>query len=104
MECSKRGWEQQQLQKLKEEEEDRQLTEGEEDLFTYTREDAYNMVSSCRDLQSNMKWRAWLADLLSAAFPQEYVFDAEDGHTEIMPVRLRIKLCIVSLKVSFRPL
>ncbi|XP_027131337.1 E1A-binding protein p400 isoform X3 [Larimichthys crocea] len=59
LECSKRGWEQQQLQKLKEEEEDRQLTEGEEDLFTYTREDAYNM---------------------------EYVFDAEDGHTEIMPL------------------
>ncbi|TMS03905.1 E1A-binding protein p400 [Larimichthys crocea] len=59
LECSKRGWEQQQLQKLKEEEEDRQLTEGDEDLFTYTREDAYNM---------------------------EYVFDAEDGHTEIMPL------------------
>lgn len=35
------------------------MMEGEEDLFTYTREDAYNM---------------------------EYVFDAEDGHTEIMPV------------------
>lgn len=50
MECSKRGWEQQQLQKLKEEEEDRQLTEGEEDLFTYTREDAYNMVSGCCEL------------------------------------------------------
>ncbi|XP_069562809.1 E1A-binding protein p400 isoform X5 [Brachyistius frenatus] len=60
LECSKRGWEQQQLQKLKEEEEEeRQIMEGDEDLFTYTREDAYNM---------------------------EYVFDAEDGHTEIMPV------------------
>uniref|UniRef100_A0A8C3A0S0 E1A binding protein p400 n=1 Tax=Cyclopterus lumpus TaxID=8103 RepID=A0A8C3A0S0_CYCLU len=44
--------------KLKEEEE-RQITEGDEDLFTYTREDAYNM---------------------------EYVFDAEDGHSEIMPL------------------
>uniref|UniRef100_A0A8C2ZY39 E1A binding protein p400 n=1 Tax=Cyclopterus lumpus TaxID=8103 RepID=A0A8C2ZY39_CYCLU len=54
----KRGWELQQLQKLKEEEE-RQITEGDEDLFTYTREDAYNM---------------------------EYVFDAEDGHSEIMPL------------------
>ncbi|XP_049618487.1 E1A-binding protein p400 isoform X1 [Syngnathus scovelli] len=59
LECSKRGWELQQLQKLKEEEEDRELMEGAEELFTYTREDAYNM---------------------------EYVFTAEDGHTEIMPV------------------
>ncbi|XP_074494783.1 E1A-binding protein p400 isoform X3 [Sebastes fasciatus] len=59
LECSKRGWELQQLQKLKEEEEERQIMEGDEDLFTYTREDAYNM---------------------------EYVFDAEDGHTEIMPL------------------
>ncbi|XP_077377705.1 E1A-binding protein p400 isoform X3 [Festucalex cinctus] len=59
LECSKRGWELQQLQKLKEEEQDQQLMEGAEELFTYTREDAYNM---------------------------EYVFNAEDGHTEIMPV------------------
>ncbi|XP_070759778.1 E1A-binding protein p400 [Enoplosus armatus] len=59
LECSKRGWELQQLQKLKEEEEQQQMMEGDEDLFTYTREDAYNM---------------------------EYVFDAEDGHTEIMPL------------------
>uniref|UniRef100_A0A3Q1EHN6 E1A binding protein p400 n=1 Tax=Acanthochromis polyacanthus TaxID=80966 RepID=A0A3Q1EHN6_9TELE len=59
LECSKRGWELQQLQKLKEEEEERHMMEGDEDLFTYTREDAYNM---------------------------EYVFDAEDGHTEIMPL------------------
>lgn len=46
MECSKRGWELQQLQKLKEEEqeEQQQMMEGDEDLFTYTREDAYNMV------------------------------------------------------------
>ncbi|XP_057688060.1 E1A-binding protein p400 isoform X3 [Corythoichthys intestinalis] len=56
LECSKRGWELQQLQKLKEEDEGVELTE---ELFTYTREDAYNM---------------------------EYVFEAEDGHTEIMPV------------------
>ncbi|KAM3868385.1 E1A-binding protein p400 [Diretmus argenteus] len=61
LEDSKRGWELQQLQKLKtEEEEERQVLDGdEEDLLTYTREDAYNM---------------------------EYVFDAEDGHTEIMPL------------------
>ncbi|XP_047447290.1 E1A-binding protein p400 isoform X2 [Mugil cephalus] len=59
LECSKRGWELQQLKKLKEEEEDQQVMEGDEDLFTYTREDAFNM---------------------------EYVFDAEDGHTEIMPL------------------
>uniref|UniRef100_A0A673A170 E1A binding protein p400 n=1 Tax=Sphaeramia orbicularis TaxID=375764 RepID=A0A673A170_9TELE len=59
LECSKRRWELQQLKKLKEEEEERQMMDGDEDLFTYTREDAYNM---------------------------EYVFDTEDGHTEIMPV------------------
>ncbi|CAJ1068076.1 E1A-binding protein p400 isoform X4 [Xyrichtys novacula] len=59
LESSKRGWELKQLQKLKEEEEERLIMQGDEDLFTYTREDAYNM---------------------------EYVFDAEDGHTEIMPV------------------
>lgn len=59
LESSKRGWELRQLQKLKEEEEERQVMEGDEDLFTYTREDAYNM---------------------------EYVFEAEDGHTEIMPI------------------
>uniref|UniRef100_A0A8C5ALH5 E1A binding protein p400 n=1 Tax=Gadus morhua TaxID=8049 RepID=A0A8C5ALH5_GADMO len=59
MECAKRSWEVQQLQKLKTEEEDQLFVEGEEDLFTYTREDAYNM---------------------------EYVYDAEDGHTEIMPL------------------
>ncbi|XP_041642655.1 E1A-binding protein p400 isoform X2 [Cheilinus undulatus] len=59
LECSKKGWELKQLQKLKEEEDERLIMEGDEDLFTYTREDAYNM---------------------------EYVFDAEDGHTEIMPV------------------
>ncbi|XP_067376698.1 E1A-binding protein p400 isoform X3 [Channa argus] len=59
LECSKRGWELQQLQKLMKEEEERQMMDGDEDLFTYTREDAYNM---------------------------EYIFDAEDGHTEIMPL------------------
>ncbi|XP_038152269.1 E1A-binding protein p400 isoform X1 [Cyprinodon tularosa] len=59
LECAKRAWELQQLQKLKEQDEEHQTTEREEDLFTYTREDAYNM---------------------------EYVFDAEEGHTEIMPV------------------
>ncbi|XP_030593467.1 E1A-binding protein p400 isoform X3 [Archocentrus centrarchus] len=59
LQCSKRSWELQQLQRLKEEEEQQHMMEGDEDLFTYTREDAYNM---------------------------EYVFDAEDGHTEIMPL------------------
>uniref|UniRef100_A0A3Q4GXD2 E1A binding protein p400 n=1 Tax=Neolamprologus brichardi TaxID=32507 RepID=A0A3Q4GXD2_NEOBR len=59
LECSKRSWELQQLQRLKEEEQHQHMMEGDEDLFTYTREDAYNM---------------------------EYVFDAEDGHTEIMPL------------------
>lgn len=44
LECSKRGWELQQLQKLKEED-DQQLMDRDEELFTYTREDAYNMVS-----------------------------------------------------------
>ncbi|XP_039875018.1 E1A-binding protein p400 isoform X3 [Simochromis diagramma] len=59
LECSKRSWELQQLQRLNEEEQQQHMMEGDEDLFTYTREDAYNM---------------------------EYVFDAEDGHTEIMPL------------------
>ncbi|XP_068460655.1 E1A-binding protein p400 isoform X4 [Clinocottus analis] len=59
LECSKRGWELRQLQKLKDDDEERQIMEGDGDLFTYTREDAYNM---------------------------EYVFDTEDGHTEIMPL------------------
>ncbi|XP_066546170.1 E1A-binding protein p400 isoform X3 [Amia ocellicauda] len=52
-------WEVQQLQRLKEEDENRIILEEEEDLFTYTREDAYNM---------------------------EYVYDGADGQTEIMPV------------------
>uniref|UniRef100_A0A8C9XB91 E1A binding protein p400 n=1 Tax=Sander lucioperca TaxID=283035 RepID=A0A8C9XB91_SANLU len=39
-----KGWELQQLQKLKEEGEEQQIMEGDEDLFTYTREDAYNML------------------------------------------------------------
>ncbi|XP_028980355.2 E1A-binding protein p400 isoform X4 [Esox lucius] len=57
--CAKRGWEMQHLQKLKAEDGERMTVEEEEDLFTYTREDAYNM---------------------------EYVFDGEDGQTEIMPL------------------
>ncbi|XP_072289595.1 E1A-binding protein p400 isoform X2 [Eucyclogobius newberryi] len=56
---SKRSWERHQIQKLKEDLEEKQMREDDEDLFTYTREDAYNM---------------------------EYVFNAEDGHTEIMPI------------------
>lgn len=42
--CAKRGWEMQHLQKLKAQDEERMIIEEEEDLFTYTREDAYNMV------------------------------------------------------------
>lgn len=56
LESAKRRWELQQLQK---EEEHRQIKDEDEELLTYTREDAYNM---------------------------EYVFDAEDGHTEMMPI------------------
>uniref|UniRef100_A0A673GNS7 E1A-binding protein p400-like n=1 Tax=Sinocyclocheilus rhinocerous TaxID=307959 RepID=A0A673GNS7_9TELE len=59
LEAAKRGWEQQQQQKLKVEKEEQIILEDEEDLFTYTREDAYNM---------------------------EYVFENEDGQTEIMPL------------------
>uniref|UniRef100_A0A9J8BWM4 E1A binding protein p400 n=1 Tax=Cyprinus carpio carpio TaxID=630221 RepID=A0A9J8BWM4_CYPCA len=59
LEAAKRGWEQQQQQKLKVEKEEQMILEDEEDLFTYTREDAYNM---------------------------EYVFENEDGQTEIMPL------------------
>ncbi|CAB1321845.1 unnamed protein product [Coregonus sp. 'balchen'] len=42
--CAKRGWEMQHLQKLKAEDSERMIIENEEDLFTYTREDAYNML------------------------------------------------------------
>lgn len=59
IEAAKRTWELQQHQKLKVEREEQMMLEDEEDLFTYTREDAYNM---------------------------EYVFDNEDGQTEIMPL------------------
>uniref|UniRef100_A0A8C1NRX2 E1A binding protein p400 n=1 Tax=Cyprinus carpio TaxID=7962 RepID=A0A8C1NRX2_CYPCA len=58
LEAAKRGWEQQQQQKLKVEKEEQMILEDEEDLFTYTREDAYNMVQ----IYSN------------------------DGQTEIMPL------------------
>ncbi|KAK7135607.1 hypothetical protein R3I94_014311 [Phoxinus phoxinus] len=59
IEAAKRGWELQQQQKVKVEKEEQMILEDEEDLFTYTREDAYNM---------------------------EYVFDNEDGQTELMPL------------------
>ncbi|KAA0713853.1 E1A-binding protein p400 [Triplophysa tibetana] len=59
IEAAKRTWELQQQQKLKVEREEQMMLEDEEDLFTYTREDAYNM---------------------------EYVFENEDGQTEIMPL------------------
>uniref|UniRef100_A0A8C7PII7 E1A binding protein p400 n=1 Tax=Oncorhynchus mykiss TaxID=8022 RepID=A0A8C7PII7_ONCMY len=42
--CAKRGWEMQHLQKLKAEDSERMIIEDEENLFTYTREDAYNML------------------------------------------------------------
>lgn len=51
LECSKRGWELQHLKKVKVEEQERQVMEGDDELFTYTREDAYNMVGGrCSDL------------------------------------------------------
>ncbi|MGH0140743.1 UNVERIFIED_CONTAM: hypothetical protein FKN15_072254 [Acipenser sinensis] len=59
MVAAKKEWEVQQLKKLKIEDEERMMLEEEEDLFTYTREDAYNM---------------------------EYVYDGPDGQTEIMPL------------------
>ncbi|XP_051508962.1 E1A-binding protein p400-like isoform X7 [Myxocyprinus asiaticus] len=59
IEAAKRGWELQQMQRLKVEKDEQMMLEDEEDLFTYTREDAYNM---------------------------EYVFENEDGQTEIMPL------------------
>ncbi|XDV48782.1 hypothetical protein PO909_018152 [Leuciscus waleckii] len=58
IEAAKRGWELQQQQKVKVEKEEQMILEDEEDLFTYTREDAYNM---------------------------EYVFE-NDGQTELMPL------------------
>ncbi|XP_047678904.1 E1A-binding protein p400 isoform X4 [Tachysurus fulvidraco] len=58
-EASKRVWEMRQQQKRKREEQEQAALEDEEDLFTYTREDAYNM---------------------------EYVFESTDGQTEIMPL------------------
>ncbi|XP_053092059.1 E1A-binding protein p400 isoform X2 [Pangasianodon hypophthalmus] len=58
-EAAKRAWELRQQQKRKHEEEEQATLEDEEDLFTYTREDAYNM---------------------------EYVFESADGQTEIMPL------------------
>lgn len=61
MECSKRGWELQQLQKLKEEAEERQVMEGNDDLFTYTREDAYNMVGGHCDLSHQIRKGVWIA-------------------------------------------
>ncbi|XP_043102530.1 E1A-binding protein p400 isoform X6 [Puntigrus tetrazona] len=59
VEAAKKGWEQQQQQKLKVEKTEQRILEDEEDLFTYTREDAYNM---------------------------EYVFENEDGQAELMPL------------------
>lgn len=32
----------------------------------------------------------WVDINIFSAFEQEYVFDAKDGHTEIMPVRLQM--------------
>lgn len=88
LESSKRGWELKHLQKLKEEDEERQQTEG-DDLFTYTREDAYNMVRG-KPRACGKPYRRGVAWLLNFSFlpQQEYVFDADDDHTEIMPVRL----------------
>lgn len=88
LESSKRGWELKHLQKLKEEDNERQQAEGDV-LFTYTREDAYNMVRG--RLHMAEPHRRGAARLLNFSLlpPQEYVFDADDDHTEIMPVRLQ---------------
>lgn len=51
------------MKKLKEEEEEQQLMDGDEDLFTYTREDAYNMVGGLCDLNSFNK-NLWLVLLV----------------------------------------
>uniref|UniRef100_A0AAY4AVG5 E1A binding protein p400 n=1 Tax=Denticeps clupeoides TaxID=299321 RepID=A0AAY4AVG5_9TELE len=59
LDSAKRSWELQQHKKLKAEYEERKMMDDEEELFTYTRDDAYNM---------------------------EYVFESEDGQTEIMPL------------------
>ncbi|KAI5094697.1 E1A-binding protein p400 isoform X6, partial [Silurus meridionalis] len=59
VETSKRAWELRHQQKRKREDDELATLEDEEDLFTYTREDAYNM---------------------------EYVFESADGQTEIMPL------------------
>ncbi|XP_063051438.1 E1A-binding protein p400 isoform X2 [Engraulis encrasicolus] len=59
LESAKQGWELQLQQRLKVEQEEQLVMEEEDDLFTYTREDAYNM---------------------------EYVFEHQDGQTEIMPL------------------
>ncbi|XP_018099649.1 E1A-binding protein p400 isoform X2 [Xenopus laevis] len=57
---AKREWDSKHLRELKEREEMMQWeTEGEEELLTYTREDAYNM---------------------------DFIYDGPDGQTEIMPV------------------
>lgn len=59
-----------------------------EELFTYTREDAYNMASDyCNLCRSNNSWLLFLLwTLILCTLIQEYVFEGEDGHTEIMPV------------------
>ncbi|KAM9475121.1 E1A-binding protein p400 isoform 3-T3 [Clarias gariepinus] len=59
IEAAKRTWEVRQQLKRKQDEEAQAALEDEEDLFTYTREDAYNM---------------------------EYVFESADGQTEMMPL------------------
>lgn len=64
LECSKRGWELQHLQKLKVEEQERQTMEADEELFTYTREDAYNMVGGPRGLGSSGS-AVWILTLFS---------------------------------------
>ncbi|XP_039627970.1 E1A-binding protein p400 isoform X6 [Polypterus senegalus] len=56
---AKKLWESEQLKKIKIEMDDQLMLAEEEELLTYTREDAYNM---------------------------EYVYDGPDGETEIMPL------------------
>lgn len=74
------------MQKLKEDD-DQEFMHRDEELFTYTREDAYNMVSDyCNYSTGQEVVNPFLFTIILCVLEQEYVFEAEDGHTEIMPV------------------
>lgn len=96
IEAAKRGWELQQQQKLKVEKTEQMILEDEEDLFTYTREDAYNMVQIYSNILTFFSVGSDVMlcrfDTLFPSTLQEYVFENEDGQTEIMPVSLRLHI------------